>query len=276
MQQINDISHYVPPKDSQGGQEDPQVILVFGWLGVALSQLMKYSSKYSNAYPAASQLIIQSDAVAMAVRTTTANQQILEMLAKLGLFGEAPPRMLIHVFSGGGSFQLLWLALALKSKPPPKGAPLTCLVIDSAPGSYHHANYQGVLTYYLSGREYVSGLKRLVGVVLVSFIYIGLKTTWIITGHPTMHAFICEGLANPQIFPWTNSGTSRLYLYSDADQTSFVGDVKAHIAAAKQKGLNIREEYFLGSPHVQHSRVYPERYWAAIRSIWDDTVRSKL
>jgi hypothetical protein len=97
-----------------------------------------------------------------------------------------------------------------------------------------------------------------------------------ITGSPSLHNFTREGLNNPKIFPLMESTTPRLYLYSDADKFSLVSDVKAHIEAAKRKGLNVREEYFWGSQHVQHSRAYPEKYWSAVCSIWGDVVRSKL
>ncbi|KAJ7916251.1 hypothetical protein B0H13DRAFT_1609565 [Mycena leptocephala] len=195
------------------------------------------------------------------------------MLGKLGLFGETPPRMIIHVFSSGGSFQLLWLALALEStspKPAQQTQPLTCLLFDSAPGSVHLADVQHVLTLSLTG------LKRLVGLAVASLIYTGAVTISMITGSPSLHNFIREGLNNPKIFPWMESTTPRLYLYSDADKFSLVSDVKAHIEAAKRKGLNVREEYFLGSQHVQHSGAYPEKYWGAVCSIWGDVVRSKL
>ncbi|KAJ6600490.1 hypothetical protein DFH09DRAFT_1128356 [Mycena vulgaris] len=67
-----------------------------------------------------------------------------------------------------------------------------------------------------------------------------------------------------------------LRLYSDVDQLSPVGDVKAHIAAAKKGGLNVREELFLGSPHGQHFRADADRYWGVVRPIWGEAVRSTL
>jgi hypothetical protein len=196
--------------------------------------------------------------------------------------------MLIHILSGGeyvaiffnmlpiqslgGVAQLLRFALALNSGPPWRvdTRPLTCLVIDSAPGSYHHADAQRVLTYSLTG------FKKLVGLAVAALIYMGLHTRSTITGRPMPHEFIRDGLSNPQILPWTDTSTPRLYLYSDADRTSLPSDVEAHIEPVKQNGLNVREEFFIGTEHVQHSREYPERYWNAIRSIWDDRIRSKL
>ncbi|KAJ7690481.1 hypothetical protein B0H17DRAFT_1134291 [Mycena rosella] len=254
-ERISHISHYVAPKDAKDRPADPQLILVFGW-------------------PAA-QVIIQSDMVSgmLGSRETNIHRQlpILKRLAHLGLLGETPLRLLIHVFSGGGAGQFLWLALALEDRPSMRAhtQPLTCLIIDSAP-AFHHADMQRVLTFSLTG------FKRLVAVAVAASLHVGLKMGSIISGRPLIHEFIREGLSNPKIFPWMDSATPRLYLYSDADQLSLIRDVKAHIEAAKQKGLNVQEVYFPGSPHVQHSRTYPDRYWSAVHSIWDDTFRSKL
>ncbi|KAF8130040.1 hypothetical protein K438DRAFT_1740303 [Mycena galopus ATCC 62051] len=274
LERINDIAYYVAPQTSNGDPKDPQIILVFGWFGARLSHLVKYCAKYSELYPAASQLIIQSDMVwgAWESRAAYTNRQrpILEKLAQLGLFGPTPPRLLIHVLSNGGAAQLLWLGLALQSRLCRDTQPLTCLVIDSSPGSVLHADVQAGLTSSLTGS------KRLVGLAVASLIYFGLWTKSTISGRPTIHDFMRNGLSNPRILPWMDSSTQRLYLYSDADQTTLVGDVKEHIEAAKEKGLNIREEYFLGSDHVQHSKKYPERYWGAVCSTWHDVVRSKL
>jgi hypothetical protein len=96
-------------------------------------------------------------------------------------------------------------------------------VIDSAPGSVHLADVQHVLTFSLTG------FKRLVGLTVASLIYTGVLTISMITGSPSLHNFIREGLNNPKIFPWMESTTLRLYLYSDADKFSLVSDVKAHL-----------------------------------------------
>ncbi|KAF8130033.1 hypothetical protein K438DRAFT_1948428 [Mycena galopus ATCC 62051] len=235
---INDFAHYVTPQASDGGPKDPQIILVFGW--------------------PASQLIIQADTIRGQWASRAANRPILEKLAQLGLFGPTPPRLLIHTLSGGGAIQFLWLGLALQSRLcGDTQQPLTCLVIDSSPGSLRHANVQAILTYSLTGP------KRLVGLAVASLIYFGLWTKSMISGRPTLHDFMRDGLNNPQILPWMDPSTQRLYLYSDADQITPASVIKEHVEAAKEKGWNVREEYFLGSDHVQHSRKYPQRYWEA-------------
>ncbi|KAF8216297.1 hypothetical protein K438DRAFT_1953257 [Mycena galopus ATCC 62051] len=276
-ERINDIAHYVAPRASNGQSKDPQLILIFGWLGATLSQLIKYSTRYSEFYPAAFQVLIECDMVRGEIESRTANinqhKPILQKLAQLGLFGEMPLRILIHVFSSGGAIRLLWFAHALESttQQPVETQSSTCIVvIDSSPGSLLLPDVRAALAHSLTG------FQRFLGSAAISAMYTGLRARSAMTGRPMMHDFVRGGLSDPHIFPWTDTSTPRLYLYSDADQTALASDVKKHIQEAKEKGLNIREEYFLGSEHVQHSKRHPERYWRAILSTWDETVRSKL
>ncbi|KAJ7444294.1 hypothetical protein FB451DRAFT_76333 [Mycena latifolia] len=274
-ERLRGISYSIPPKHSNGRLDDPQLILIFGWLGATLPHLMKYAATYSKAYPAAAQVVVLSDVVAAITgsRETNINRQrpIVEKLVQLGLLNETPPRLLLHVFSGGGASQLLWLALALKAVPPNHARKsATCLILDSTPGSFHHADLQRVLTVSLKGlaRYFMLGAASVLSLVL--------KARSVISGHPLVHNFIRDGLNNPKLLPWMDETVPRLYLYSDADQQSPVGAVQEHIAAAKKLGFNVREELFLGSPHVQHSKRDPIRYWGAVHSRWGEAVRAKL
>ncbi|KAJ7451343.1 hypothetical protein FB451DRAFT_707096 [Mycena latifolia] len=276
---ISSIGHYIPPKHSGDGLQDPQLILLFGWFGASLLQLMKYSSTYSNAYPAAAQILIQSDLVSLVMGSKEPNRYrlrpILEKLAEMGVLSDTPPRLLLHVFSGGGAGQLISLALLLGSTAPnktfhPVASSPTCLILDSAPGSFRHVGIQRGFVASLAG------LTRLCGLAVASAFYVALTTGSIFSGQPRMHDFIRNNLNDPKFFPWMDRAVPRLYLYSDADQITASDYVRAHIAAAKKTGLTVREEVFLGSAHVQHSKVYPDRYWVAVRSIWGDAMRSKL
>ena len=61
----------------------------------------------------------------------------------------------------------------------------------------------------------------------------------------------------------------RLYLYSKADLIIPGEEVAAHVKEARARGVEVAEEVFERSPHVSHARTEPERYWAAVRKLWE-------
>jgi hypothetical protein len=178
---------------------------------------------------------------------------------------------ILHGSITGGAGQLLWLSLALKTLHCSNDTRVpTCLILDSTPGAFRYPDLQLVLSLSLTG------FSRIVGAAAAPILYTALKAASVVCGRPELHDFIRGGLHNPKIFPWMDSTTPRLYFYSDADKLSSADAVRSHITAGKEIGLNIREERFLESPHVSHSRVDPDRYWGAVHSLWGDAVRSKL
>ncbi|KAJ7453959.1 hypothetical protein B0H11DRAFT_2069874 [Mycena galericulata] len=275
--QLTSISYYVAPRDSKGNPEEPQLVMIFGWFGAGLSQLLKYSSKYANLYPSASQVIIQADILSILGETVNVNRQleIIEKLNQFGLFNGTAPRTFIHVFSNGGASQLFWFALALESRPLKYAVhtpPSTCLVLDSSPGGFRKGDLErGLILYHKA-----TGFRKLAISVFISLLHMGLKTSSIFFGTRAMHDLVREGLNNPRLLPWMDATMPRLYVYSDADEQSLVSDVEEHIEAAKKKGLSVREEHFSGSQHVRHLKTDPDRYWGAVRCVWGDAVRSKL
>ena len=64
--------------------------------------------------------------------------------------------------------------------------------------------------------------------------------------------------------------TPRLYLYSQADEMVPWTEVEEHAEEARKAGLDVRMERFEGSPHVAHARTDPERYWGAVKKVWED------
>jgi alpha-beta hydrolase superfamily lysophospholipase len=83
-----------------------------------------------------------------------------------------------------------------------------------------------------------------------------------------------EELNQARILPWTNKKTPRLYIYSDTDKMVQQRAVEEHIAEAKGLGFNIKAEYFKGSSHVSHVRLDADRYWAAVKDIWEEAANN--
>lgn len=77
----------------------------------------------------------------------------------------------------------------------------------------------------------------------------------------------------PNILPWTDERTPRVYLYSSTDRAVRSSAVEEHIAEARQKGLVVRAEKFVGSSHVAHVRKDPTKYWNAIEAVWMEALK---
>lgn len=67
----------------------------------------------------------------------------------------------------------------------------------------------------------------------------------------------------------------RLYLFSKADHLIPSADVLEHAAAARHQGVDVTVEEFEGTMHVAHVRKEPERYWGAVKSLWEASGREQ-
>jgi len=165
---------------------------------------------------------------------------------------------------------MLTLSNALSKSP----IPLTrsALIFDSAPGQPTLKN--GITAF---SHSIPRGL---------SFIFKPLLVTWLsLTGvwafvrrsilrRPNEWETLFGRLSAPNLLPWFTAKTPRLYFYSKADQLVEWKPLQAHIGQVKQElgsGGVVREEMFEQTPHVAHARVYPQRYWSAVRKLWDET-----
>ena len=72
--------------------------------------------------------------------------------------------------------------------------------------------------------------------------------------------------------PFTTKQVVRLYVYSEADRITLAKNVRRHIDQAQAIGLDVAVERFEKSPHVAHARSDPERYWTAVRNVWERAV----
>lgn len=58
-------------------------------------------------------------------------------------------------------------------------------------------------------------------------------------------------------------------MYSDADKLVPGRAVSEHAEEARKKGFMVNVEKFDGTPHVNHVRQNPERYWSAVKMAWE-------
>jgi len=98
-----------------------------------------------------------------------------------------------------------------------------------------------------------------------------MHATWLLFGYRGMVLRVVENTVAPNVTPWTDGRTPRLYIFSKKDQLVPWELVWKHGEASKEAGvLNVLREVFEDTPHVAHARADPARYWGAIQRVWKD------
>ena len=170
----------------------------------------------------------------------------------------------------GGALQLVELSRMLQASGQTLGMPSTTAIIyDSVPGK---PELSSALSAFLAPVR--STLVRILMSIPLTIVYYVLVAIAFITRRRSPFERMRSELNKGQVLPWTTEETPRLYIYSDTDKLVNHKHVAEHIANAKELGLNVRGEYFKGSPHVAHARADPDRYWDAIRKVWVEAIVS--
>ncbi|KAJ6468307.1 hypothetical protein C8R45DRAFT_837987, partial [Mycena sanguinolenta] len=251
------------------------VILIFGWMSAQLAHLHKYTAMYREIYPNATIILVRSP---LSLFWTSASglasglSRYAPLLAALEALGclDDRQRILTHSFSNGGGFHLIALSKMLPPKIFQSPRSPSALIIDSAPGGDTLDKAMRAVTSPLKNT-----LIRLLASGVVVFYYCIMWTVGRIVSRPSPIAAMMTALRNPRVLPWIDERSPRLYIYSKADQMVPSVDVEAHAARCAREGLDVRKVCFDKSAHVTHARVYPEEYWAAVRSLWTDASQVK-
>ena len=160
--------------------------------------------------------------------------------------------------------------LSSRSYPPMSKLSPAALVLDSCPGD---GGVEGTVKAF-------SGLVRnpvLRSVVLfvIRFLYFfaAIRRRLHLTRSQSVFDGMKARLNTEKLLPWFLKDTPRLYLFSSKDDVIPYHEVEKHAQQAKDLGLNVRAERFEDSQHVAHARADPERYWSAVKQLWEEAVR---
>ncbi|KAK7032750.1 hypothetical protein R3P38DRAFT_2918692 [Favolaschia claudopus] len=257
------------PSDST----DPKVIVIFGWMSAKLSHLHKYTVQYRELYPFSTIVLVRSTLSLFwtsAGGTEARFRPVIAALEALECFDDHQ-RILTHSFSNGGGLHVATLAKMISARTPRtlRSGP-SALVIDSAPGGASLQKTMTAVTAPIRNKF----LKRLAkgGFVLWWFFMMLLGR---LLNRPQPLVAMMKALRNPRLLPWIDERSPRLYIYSNADQMVPAADVEEHAAQSASEGLDVRQLRFDKSAHVEHARVYPGEYWAAIQKLWTDACQVK-
>uniref|UniRef100_A0A093V5Q5 Transmembrane protein 53 n=1 Tax=Talaromyces marneffei PM1 TaxID=1077442 RepID=A0A093V5Q5_TALMA len=273
-------------KDDNKG---PSTIILAFWMNVPPRAAVKYVVKYAELVPSARIIFLFTNTGDFYISRASYRLRLKPLVdilvasqgdddaetSKDGNDGS----VYIHLFSNGGIFATAQILQAYKTAT---GKPLrvSSMVIDSAPGKPTPSLTIKAFSYAL---PQTIVLRQLAYALLSTMIWgtyftrksLGLmwRVFWkrpdknddvVVYGDDPL-ADTRKAILDPE-FVVARTPTERIkmcYLYSDADELVPGKDVEEHAALAS-KSREVELEMFIGTPHVGHMRVSPERYWGII------------
>ncbi|KAJ6494961.1 hypothetical protein DFH09DRAFT_1103981 [Mycena vulgaris] len=281
--------------------EDPRVIIVFGWMDAPIRLLSKYAMNHRLRWPSSDIVLVHSHP-AFIWTSEEGRDAILRPLANYlvsTVYRQSetiPGGILLHVISNGtspsvqallvtnavpgGAFQLITLSRVLdsiistSSDIPRRKNIRLATIIDSAPGDGEYSSLLSTLTTNVKSPAAKAFLN-----VPATFFYLVVRLRRAALGEANLFSHLHSRLQKPELLPLTDNHAPRLYIYSAADAMVPVASVEKHISILQTNpSFDVVAEKFTGSQHVLHERADPVRYWNAVRAVWERSapVRAKL
>lgn len=236
-------------------------------MGAKLPHIFKYTEGYHKLYPGATQIIIRNRKSWWLTREETSIQSLLPAVK---LIRDADPeRTLIQVFSNGGCNSLVNVSDGLHrlAANPELPLPTKCLIFDSCPGETHWG--RGVQAF--TGR-----IKNPIVKILTSLLILcAFCVAWVcseVAGRGDPSLYMRKRLLSPTTLP---HNIPRTYLYSKGDELVHWNAVEAHAALAKKLGVDVTLESYETTPHVNHLKSDPVRYWSIVSDAWARAAKSR-
>lgn len=246
-------------------QHDPSVVLIFGWTAAPPSALDRFTKQYQNLYPTATVLLFTVTFMdlflPLAHQTSrSSNRGLAELLTATE---HGSPRILVHIFSGGGAARFGTIASLYRQQ---RGCPLPIRVVicDSAPsdvGSVGRARTLNDAIFFANSPWFVKEFTR--PFVMASLGAAHLWTLATFQEEPTRKGR--ESLLDPLFVP---KDAVRVYVYSTMDHIVTASEVERHIKRARELQLEVIVEKYTDSVHVGHAKKDPQRYWGLIERTW--------
>ncbi|KAF2670746.1 hypothetical protein BT63DRAFT_453110 [Microthyrium microscopicum] len=265
----------------------PTTVMLFTWGDGLIKHIAKYSDKYQSLYPGVRVVIVLSP-ISKAMFSTFAQRSRTMLVALRAALSSTTGqdlkdgKVLIHCFSNTGGINMLamlntyrqwvagapWAVQGMKGVPTPTSAvfPHKLLICDSTPGGHlYKANI------------WRWGHAMALGLTFLPLPFVLTKT--ICAGVLSVSHFINVRLWGYSIPEHSSRllmdkrvsdvDATRLYMASKKDEIVWWEDIIANGKHAQEKGYDTRVKIFEKSAHVGHMRMYPDEYWAEVKSAWD-------
>lgn len=252
------VSYFQPASPSPPPPSDPSLIVLFTWFAARDVHIAKYTAQHRALFPASPILLVRST-VRHVFFPPSARRELLAAVPVLQAAAAADkePRVLVHVFSNGGSASAVHTYGLARAQGV--AVPRHVTVLDSCPGYFHwrrtHLALSQALPWWAS-----------------PLVHVALACTWLVSrlrGVPVVTDRTAAALNDAGL---VGVAPRRAYMYGTGDEMVDWRDVERHAAEARAAGFEVRLEKFEGGKHVAHVRVDGDRYWRAMKEIWEETM----
>ncbi|CZR68770.1 uncharacterized protein PAC_18669 [Phialocephala subalpina] len=259
------VSLYIPPFDSSSSasRTDPTTIIVCTWMGASpKSRGVNYIyNQFHTLFPNARIIAIRSLPEFFMTTSTTSRLAAIEPAVSAIEADPTPePRILVHLFSNGGSLSFVDVC-SLYKMDTGRILPVKSVVLDSSPGQPTMAEGWAAMSIGLpKGLMWYPAAAVTIGLLGITAFcknVFGLET-------------IVEKTRT-----WLNDWTSvdkhakRLYIYSENDKLVGWKDVERHAEEARKDGVDVDLLRETETAHVQHAFKDSKRYWQRVKEVWE-------
>ena len=265
------ISYYTPKASHDAG--DPILIILCTWMAASRKHIAKYTSGYQHIFPTSRILVIESQPADILYRPT--RQQAKRLISAVNVMESVTTRdcatddkkqqeaMLLITMSDGGVNSSISLANALSLVHGKPTVPVQAHVIDSAPSLTHPQ--KGVMAFSMNLPK--TFLLRMLG-LLNMYLFLSLLYVRFLFSDSALFEVNRRHLNAGKVLA---KNTSRLYIYSEADELTDWREVEQHADQASACGYPVKKLKFEKSAHCAHVMGDGDAYWSGIKKLWDDS-----
>ena len=267
---------YQPPAVTETTGKCPDLVIICSWAFARERHIAKYLKGYKALFPGSSILLLQALFSNMVWRPEFLQMPgfqpaVLAIQKYLDTASRANPRILMHMFSNGGSYTAVQLAQAFQLSTG-QTLPISAMVLDSTPGI---PPYEDGLKAVRMGTPKTFWAQYIMVPLVVGSLHLLRQLGLVKDAHTKLYRVL-----NDRDGAFLNEGLPRSYVYSETDSMIRKSEVERHAEAAKERlevaGMSIddvndliRLEEFVGSQHVNHISLDAQRYWAIVSSTWE-------
>ncbi|KAJ6210772.1 hypothetical protein PSV09DRAFT_1084080 [Bipolaris maydis] len=254
-----------PPKHARPTwraiSRDPHLIVIATWLNASPTQVQAYLSGYKSIFPTSGLLLIATTTKHFLFQPTAQRLRELEPAVRIFQNTKADEKVLLHVFSSGGTCTIYQLASAYNDHTSCP-LPVSKIVFDSCPGV---SSYRSTVAAFSTSLPQNPVLWTIGNVFYRIVFGIGLVAEKL-TKWKNIVGWAYEGLNKKALFP---DSAARLYLYSLADELVPWKHIEHHADEARNMCQKVWRVRYTSTAHVYHMFQDRRKYWDAVMGIWD-------